>query len=126
VEHVASVERVELQRRERMYRGERRPLDVPGRTVIVVDDGIATGSTMRAAIAALRKLGPARIVVAAGVASLSTSLLLSAEADEVVCPLTPREFRAVALFYDDFPQLSDADVRDYLERAEQHRAPAAT
>src|SRR6202008_100127 len=86
------------------------PLDVRNKTVILVDDGIATGSTIRVAIEALRKLYPARIIVAAAVAPLSTYLLLCSEVDEVVCLLTPREFRAVGEFYADFPQLADEDV----------------
>lgn len=111
VEQVVQAERREMARREMEYRGDRRPIEVRGRVVILVDDGIATGSTMRVAIAALRQLGPLRVVVATGVAPLSTSMLLAAEADEFVSLLTPREFRAVGQFYDSFPQLTDEDVR---------------
>ncbi len=114
IDGVVTIERHELARRERAYRGQRLRLDPQGRTVILVDDGIATGSTMRAAIAAVRKLGPARIVVAVGVAPLSTCMILRSEANEVVCLLTPRDFRAVGQFFIDFPQLSDEDVRSLL------------
>ena len=116
IDDVVNTERRELERRERAYRDHRPRLDLTGRTVILVDDGIATGSTMRAAIAAVRKSGPARIVVAVGVAPLSTYLILGSEADEVVCLLAPRNFLAVAQFYDDFPQLTDEDVRSLLAR----------
>ncbi len=111
LEQVVQAERQEMARREMEYRGDRLPIEVRGRVVILVDDGIATGSTMRVAIAALRQLGPSRVVVATGVAPLSTSMLLAAEADEFVALLTPREFRAVGQFYDNFPQLTDEDVR---------------
>lgn len=110
IRRVAARERQELEWREHVYRGSSPPLDVRNKTVILVDDGIATGSTIRVAIEALRKLHPARIVVAAAVAPLSTYLILGSEADEVVCLLTPREFRAVGESYADFPQLADEDV----------------
>jgi predicted phosphoribosyltransferase len=110
IRQVAAVEKKELERRERVYRDSRPPLDVHNKTVILTDDGIATGATIRVAIAALRKMNPARIVVAAGVAPLSTYLTLASEADEVVCLLTPREFRAVGEFYSNFPQLTDEEV----------------
>ncbi len=110
IRRVAAAERQELERREHVYRGARPPLDVHNKIVILVDDGIATGSTIRVAIEALRKLYPARIIVAAAVAPLSTYLMLGSEADEVVCLLTPREFRAVGEFYADFPQLADEEV----------------
>jgi putative phosphoribosyl transferase len=117
IRHVVEAEQKELERREGVYRHGKRPLDVRNRIVIVVDDGIATGSTIRVAIAALRKLAPQRIIVAAGVAPLSTHLLLGAEADEVVCLLTPREFRAVGQFYSGFPELTDEEVCKLLDRA---------
>lgn len=117
MDRVIAKEQLEMDQRETAFRAGRPPLPVQGRTVILVDDGIATGSTMRAAISAARRLGAARIVVAAGVAPLSTSLVLSSEADEVVCPFTPREFRSVSLFYENFPQLTDDDVRRFLHRA---------
>lgn len=117
VERLVSAGRQELQRRETVFRGSRAALDLRGRTVVLVDDGVATGSTMRAAIEGVKRLGAARIIVAAGVMPLSTSLLLRSEVDDVVCLLTPREFRAVGLFYEEFPQLSDQDVRALLEDA---------
>jgi putative phosphoribosyl transferase len=111
IDEVVRAARIEMARRELAYRGERPPVDVRGRVVILVDDGIATGSTMRVAVAALRKLGPARVIVATGVAPASTAKLLAAEADEFVALLTPTDFRAVGQFYESFPQLSDEDVR---------------
>jgi putative phosphoribosyl transferase len=120
---VVGTEESELDRRESAFRSGRAPLSIRDHTVILVDDGIATGSTMLAAIAAARQLGATRIVVAAGVAPISTSLELASRADEVVCLLTPREFRAVSLFYDSFPQLTDEDVRNFLHRANQREAP---
>jgi putative phosphoribosyl transferase len=121
IDRVIKAERRELERREQVYREGRR-LDLQGRTVILVDDGIATGSTMRAAIAAVRESGVARVVVAVGVAPLSTYLILASEADEVVCLMTPRDFWAVGQFYDDFPQLTDEDVRNLLVEATEEAA----
>lgn len=117
IDAVVARERRELQRREQAYRGERAPLEVAGRSVIVVDDGLATGSTMRAAVRALRARGPARIVVAVPVAPPDTCESLRSEADEVVCPFTPEPFQAVGLWYDAFPQLEDEEVREILEQA---------
>jgi putative phosphoribosyl transferase len=111
IDEVVQAERAEMARRDRAYRGARGPIDVRNRVVILVDDGIATGSTIRVAIAALRRLGPARVIVAAGVAPASTAKMLAAEADEFVALLTPADFRAVGQFYESFPQLSDEDVR---------------
>jgi predicted phosphoribosyltransferase len=117
VEAVTVREAAELQRRERLYRGGRAPLDVAGRTVILVDDGIATGSTLRAAIRALRQRDPARVVVAAPAGAAESCRMLAAEADEVVCVRQPEAFPAVAVFYHSFPQTSDEEVRSLLERA---------
>lgn len=125
IDNVVSSETKEMERLERVYRGRRPRLDVRNRTVIVVDDGIITGSTMRAAIAALKRLGPARVIVAVGVAPLSTSLLLGPEADEVVCVMTPREVRRIGLFYQSFPPLTEEDVRKLLERATGSGSPIA-
>ncbi len=122
IRRVAATQRQELERREHIYRGSRPPLDVHNKTVILVDDGIATGSTIRVAIEALRKLYPARIIVAAAVAPLSTYLMLGSEADEVVCLLTPREFRAVGEFYADFPQLADEEVCRLLNDKKEESA----
>jgi putative phosphoribosyl transferase len=115
IEEVVQAERAEMARRDRAYRGARGAIDVRGRVVILVDDGIATGSTIRVAIAALRRLGPARVIVAAGVAPASTAKMLAAEADEFVALLTPENFRAVGQFYESFPQLTDDDVRTVMD-----------
>jgi predicted phosphoribosyltransferase len=101
----------ELARRERLYRGDRPPPDVADRTVILVDDGLATGATMRAAIHALRQQHPARIVVAVPTASPDTCEALKAEADDVICAMTPEPFFAVGHWYDDFRQTTDDEVR---------------
>jgi Predicted phosphoribosyltransferases len=116
IEAVAQKEREELQRRERLYRGERSPRTIQGKTIILIDDGIATGSTMRAAIAALRQIGPTNIIVAAPVASADTCRELSAEADEVICAETPETFFAISQFYRKFDQTTDEEVRDLLAR----------
>lgn len=122
---VLASEKNELMRREEVYRGSSPPLDVRDKVVILVDDGIATGATIRVAIAALRKLNPARIVVAAGVAPLSTYLMLGAEADEVISLLTPREFRAVGEFYTDFREVTDQEVCGLLDRGGVRNSLAA-
>lgn len=109
-------EQGELERRERLYRESSARPDVPGRTVILVDDGLATGSTMLAAVKALRVQTPGRIVVAVPIASRDTCEDLRTEADEVVCASTPEPFRAVGLWYRDFSQTSDDEVRDLLAR----------
>jgi putative phosphoribosyl transferase len=115
IDEVVRAARIEMARRELEYRGTRPPVDVRGRVAILVDDGIATGSTMRVAIAALRKLSPSRVIVATGVAPASTAKILAAEADEFVALLTPADFRAVGQFYESFPQLSDEDVRALMD-----------
>jgi len=111
---VTAAERRELARREIAYRGDRPPLDLKGRTVILVDDGLATGSSMRAALAALEPLSPARVVVAVPVAPRSTVSALGDAADEIVCLKMPEPFLAVGMFYEDFGQTSDEEVRDFL------------
>lgn len=121
----AAQEEVELRRRDAAYRGDRLPPDVRGRTVIVVDDGLATGATMRAAVAALRAQEPAELVVAVPVAARETVDALAGEVDRVVCPLLPEPFQAVGLWYDDFNQTEDDEVRELLARAEAAR-PAPT
>jgi len=123
IEQVARSEQTELERREKLYRGDRPPLDVRGRTVVLVDDGLATGSTMRAAVRALRKQSPERIVVAVPIGAPETCELLADEADDVVCAATPRAFRAVGLWYDDFDQTTDEEVRELL--GAQRASPAA-
>jgi predicted phosphoribosyltransferase len=120
---VIAAEREELERRERIYRGDRPPPDVRGRTVILVDDGLATGSTMRAAVAALRQRGPARLVVAVPVGAPETCAEFQQEADEVICARTPEPFYAVGLWYGDFSQTTDEEVHDLLERAADEHAP---
>jgi predicted phosphoribosyltransferase len=109
----------ELERREQSYRGERPVPAVAGKTVILVDDGLATGSTMRAAVAALRQQGPARVVVAVPVAAPSTCEELRREVEEVVCFATPEPFMAVGRFYDDFSQTTDDEVRELLAGGRQ-------
>jgi len=115
-EKIAS-ERAELSRRESVYRGDRPPLDVQGRTVILIDDGLATGSTMRAAVMALRGQAPARIVVAVPIGAPATCAEFQQIADECICALTPEPFRAVGLWYEDFAQTTDDEVRELLDRA---------
>ena len=117
IERVTRAEKQELERRERAYRGGRPPLDVSGLTVILVDDGIATGSSMRAAIRALRQMKPARIVIAVPVAPPSTCNRLQFEVDELVCLEMPEPFYGVGQFYDDFSQVSDEEVKELLDSA---------
>ena len=122
LDRVTEVEQRELDRREREYRGDRGPPDVRGRTVILVDDGLATGSTMFAAISALRQLGPARIVVAVPVAPDDTCRALARAAETSVCVRTPEPFYGVGFWYDDFSQTSDEEVRALLELNARERA----
>jgi predicted phosphoribosyltransferase len=117
VEAVAAREQKELQRRERLYRGDRPPLELAGRIVILVDDGLATGSTMRAAAIAVKQQKPARSVVAVPVAAPDTCEQFRAEVDEVVCAITPEPFRAVGLWYQDFTQTADDEVHALLAAA---------
>ncbi len=114
---VAAAEEEELERRERAYRDARPPLDVRGKTVILVDDGLATGSTMRAAAAALRAQGVEHLVVAVPVAPPETCEALRAEVDEVVCAREPEPFLAVGTWYEDFSQTTDDEVRELLSGA---------
>ena len=119
IESVTARERLELERRERLYRGDRPPLALKGRVVILVDDGLATGSTMRAAAAAVKRQDPQRIVVAVPVAARETCNEFRQEVDEVVCVVTPEPFRAVGLWYEDFTQTSDDEVHALLADAGQ-------
>lgn len=125
IDMAAEREQAELERREREYRDGRPAPDVRGRTVILVDDGLATGSTMRAAVAALRQQGAARIVVAVPVASRETCAEFRYEVDEIVCALTPESFVAVGEWYEDFSQTMDTEVRDLVARAEKEHASHA-
>jgi predicted phosphoribosyltransferase len=115
---VTDRERAELARREAAYRDGKPPLDLHGRTVILIDDGLATGATMRAAILALRQHAPARIVVAVPTASPDICDQLGQLVDDMVCAATPQPFYAVGAWYDDFSQTTDDEVRDLLRRAE--------
>jgi putative phosphoribosyl transferase len=117
VDAVAAREGAELERRERAYRGNRPVPDLTGRTVILVDDGLATGATMRAAAVALKRHHPARVVIAVPTAAREVCDEFRAEVDEVVCAETPPMFGAVGMWYEDFRQTSDQDVRDLLDRA---------
>src|SRR6267143_5208276 len=119
---VIRAEEAELRRQERVYRGDRPPPDVSGRTAILVDDGLATGATMQAAVAALRSAGPREVVVAVPVAPPETCAELEVEADRVVCALTPEPFYAVGAWYRDFSQTSDDEVRELLRRNQAVRA----
>jgi predicted phosphoribosyltransferase len=109
----------ELVRREEAYRGRREPPDLKGKTVIIVDDGLATGATMRAAVLALRDQEPARIVVAVPVAAEETCDQFRDVADDVICAITPMPFYAVGMWYEDFDQTTDDEVRELLARAAQ-------
>ena len=124
IEQVAATEQQEMERREKLYRGDQPVLDVRNRTVILIDDGLATGSTMRAAAVALRQQQPARIVVAVPVAATETCNEFRKEVDEIVCAATPEPFYAVGLWYEDFSQTSDDEVRELLTRASQRKATA--
>lgn len=126
IDRVARDEEQELARRWRAYRGGLAPLAVTGKNVIVVDDGIATGSTMRAGVQALRKLGPARVIVAVPHAPPDAIDALSGDADEFVCLETPDPYFAVGCWYHDFRQVEDAEVRELLERAAMKQKSAGT
>jgi putative phosphoribosyl transferase len=125
IEVVTSKERKELRRREQVYRGDRPALDLRGKTVIVVDDGVATGSSMFAGIEALRQLEPSRIVVAVPVAPSRTCLRLTEEVDDVVCLQTPLSFHAIGQFYEDFSQVGDEEVMALLTHAELQASETA-
>jgi predicted phosphoribosyltransferase len=125
IEAVGGRELQELARREQLYRGNRPPPEVRGRTVILVDDGLATGATMHAAIEALRQMQPARIVVAVPTASPQTCQEMRAEVDEVVCAMTPEPFQAVGRWYQDFSQTSDEEVSQLLAQQDAHQRTEA-
>jgi putative phosphoribosyl transferase len=117
IERVAAKEQRELERRETRYRDDRPFPDLKGRTVILVDDGLATGSTMRAAVRAVRQRQPARIVVAVPTAAAETCHELAKDVDEIVCLITPDPFHAVGLWYEEFSQTTDEQVRELLARS---------
>jgi putative phosphoribosyl transferase len=117
IEQITETVRKELERRERAYRGDRPSLNVEGKVVLLVDDGVATGSSMRAAIKALRQMKPARLVVAVPVAPFHTSKRMRSEVDELVCVYAPESFYAIGQFYEDFSQVTDEEVTDLLGRA---------
>lgn len=126
IDAVTRTERLELERRERAYRDGRPLVPVQGRTAILVDDGLATGSTMWAAVVAVRRLQPARVVVAVPVGAEETCEALRKVADDVVCALTPEPFQAVGLWYVDFSQTTDDEVRQLLARANSGAAAPIT
>ena len=123
LEEIAEREQRELERRERRYRDDRPFPAIQDRVVILVDDGLATGSTMRAAVAALRAEGPREIVVAVPVGAPETCSAMARLADDVVCLMTPEPFYAVGLWYENFDQTDDAEVHDLLERAAMRAVP---
>lgn len=125
IDEAAAREQEEVERRDRAYHGDRPRPELRGRTVILVDDGLATGATMRAAVAAVRARGPARVVVAVPVAARETCEEMEREVDDVVCALTPEPFHAVGLWYESFDQTTDAQVRALLVRAAARSLPAA-
>jgi putative phosphoribosyl transferase len=122
LERITARERLELERREQLYRDDRPFPAIEDRIVILVDDGLATGSTMRAAIAALRRKRPSRIIVAVPVGARETCAAMARLVEEVVCLETPDPFYAVGLWYDDFEQTEDAEVHELLERAAMRSA----
>lgn len=125
IDRVSEFETSELERRERLYRGNRPPLEVKGKTVIIVDDGLATGSSMRAAVKALRQKEPKMIIVAVPVGARETCDSFEKEVDTMaVCAVMPEPFMAVGIWYQDFSQTTDEEVRDLLARANQAKAAA--
>ncbi|WP_119069457.1 phosphoribosyltransferase [Aggregatilinea lenta] len=122
IKRVAAREQSELGRREHLYRGDRPYPDLRHKTVILVDDGLATGASMRAAVRAVRQHDPAKVVVAVPTASVQTCDALRGEADEVICAMTPDPFSAVGLWYEDFTQVSDSQVRRLLRQASDAQA----
>jgi putative phosphoribosyl transferase len=121
IDSVVAHERRELERREHLYRGDRPASEIHGRTIILVDDGIATGATMRAAVAAVKQQQPARIIIAVPVAASATCEELAAVGDEVVCVNRPDDFYAVGFWYERFSQTTDEEVADLLEQATHER-----
>jgi putative phosphoribosyl transferase len=125
LDNVTRLQQLEIDRRERLYRSGRPAPDLRGRTVIIVDDGIATGATVRAAISVVRAQSPARLVLAVPVAQASVAQELAREVDEFVAVLTPSDLYAIGLWYETFPQLEDSDVQGILARALAEAAAAS-
>ena len=123
IDQVAAEEQAELERRERQYRGDRPFPDLQNKTVILVDDGLATGSSMKAAVAAVRQKKPTRVVVAVPVAARETCLEFRTVADEIVCAEEPEPFYAVGMWYDEFEQTTDEEVHALLDKARRASAP---
>jgi putative phosphoribosyl transferase len=117
INEVATYEQQEMERRERLYRGDRPPYDVRNRIVILVDDGIATGATIRAAANAIRQQQPSRVIIAVPVAAFSTCVEFAREGEELVCLVKPEIFFSVSSWYKDFTPTTDAEVRDLLAHA---------
>jgi predicted phosphoribosyltransferase len=125
IEGIAAQEMRELERRERAYRGTRPPVDPAGRVVILVDDGLATGATMRAAVRALRGKNPERLIIGVPTAAPQTCDEFRTEVDDIVCAMTPEPFEAVGLWYEDFSQTTDAEVQALLQRAAERAQEAS-
>jgi putative phosphoribosyl transferase len=124
IDRIAEQEQRELLRREHDYRGGRAPPEVRGKAVILIDDGLATGASMRAAAAALRRMDPGKLIAAVPTGAAETCDELAGQVDEMVCVMTPQPFHAVGLWYERFDQTSDQEVRDLLEAARHHESPA--
>jgi putative phosphoribosyl transferase len=124
IDRVAAAEQAELTRRERTYRGDHPPPELQSRTVVLVDDGLATGSTMKAAVSAVSARHPSRVIVAVPVGAPDTCRELAESADEVVCARMPQPFTAVGLWYRDFSQTTDEEVRLLLQRPEPVGRPS--
>jgi predicted phosphoribosyltransferase len=122
IDAITCHEQIELDRRERAYREGRRPIDAHGRVVVLIDDGLATGSTMKAAVQAVRAHGPSRVIVAVPVGSADTCRELAEIADEIVCARAPEYFAAVGQGYDDFRQTTDEEVRSLMHDASSEPA----
>jgi predicted phosphoribosyltransferase len=117
LDEVTRTERLELERREKSYRDGRPPVPIEGKIAILIDDGLATGSTMRAAVEAVRPLKPARVIVGVPVGAPDTCRAIEQTADDVICLETPEPFSAVGLWYEDFSQTTDDEVRSLLKSA---------
>lgn len=125
IDKTAAEEQQELERRERNYRGNRPPLNVCDHTVILIDDGLATGASMRVAATALRQQQPKQIIAAVPVSAPENCKPSQVNADEIVCVETPQQFRAIGLWYEQFPQTSDEEVKQLLDQASQEKPTAS-